>query len=81
MTEIQVIDLQTETIDPNPKIVLAPSPERAAEIVLGVLLVRSGSKQHLRARVYSQHARQPMNMVRLYTKVTDRAAIKGSDAR
>lgn len=69
MTEYRVIDLQTEAIDPNPKIVTASSPEAAAELVLGLKLVRSGNKRDLRARVYSQRPGQPMSMVRLYQKV------------
>jgi hypothetical protein len=71
-TEYRVIDLQTETIDPEPKTVKAGSPEKAAELALGLELVRSGSKQDLHARVYCQHPGQPLTMVRLYTKVADR---------
>lgn len=70
--EYRVIDLQTETIDPEPKTVKASSPEKAAELVLGIELVRSGSKRDLRARVYCQQPGQPLTMVRLYTKVADR---------
>jgi hypothetical protein len=36
--------------------------------VLGVEVVRSGSKRELRARVYFQHPGQPLSMVRLYSK-------------
>lgn len=71
MKEYRVIDLQTETIDPDPKTVTASGPEKAAEMVLGVLLIRSGAKKDLRARVYWQNSDQPMNMVRLYNKVND----------
>lgn len=71
-TEYRVIDLQTETINPEPKTVMASSPEKAAEQALGLHLVRSGSKRDLRARVYCQQAGQPLTMVRLYTKVVDR---------
>lgn len=81
MIKFRVIDLQGGTIDPEPKIVAAQSPERAAEQALGVSLVRSGARQDLRARVYYQHPDQPMNMVRLYTKVADRPAGKGVDVR
>lgn len=81
MIEFRIIGLQTETIDPNPKTVVAPSPERAAELALGLTLVRSGAKQDLRARVYSQHPGQPVNMVRLYTKVTDRRPSENADVR
>lgn len=71
-SDFRVIDLQTETIDPEPKTVKATSPERAAELVLGQQLVRSGAKKDLRARVYFQSAGQPVSMVRLYSKVGDR---------
>jgi hypothetical protein len=65
MNQYRVIDLQTEIIDPEPKTVAAVSPEKAAEMVLGLQLVRSGAKKDLRARVYFQNAGQPMTMVRL----------------
>jgi hypothetical protein len=70
--EFRVIDLHTETIDPTPKTVKAASPEKAAELALGLELVRSGSKSDLRARVYCQMPGQPLTMVRLYSKVADR---------
>jgi hypothetical protein len=50
----------------------ARTPEDAAREALGLRLIRSGSKRDLAARVYWQHSGQPLNMVRLYTKVTDR---------
>ena len=75
MMEYRVIDLQTEVIDPSPKTVQAKSPEHAAELVLGLELVRSGAKQDLRARVYCQHPGQPVSMVRLYTKVSNRKPV------
>ena len=71
MIEFMVIDLQTESIDPEPKTVFANSAERAAELALGLSLVHSGSKNNLRARVYSTRQGQPTSMVRLYTKVSD----------
>lgn len=70
--EYRVIDLQTETIDPESITVQAHSPEKAAELALGLELVRSGAKKDLRARVYCQLPGQPLSMVRLYTKVADR---------
>ena len=76
MTEYRVIDLQTETIDPEPRTVEAQSPEKAAELVLGLELVRSGSRRDLRARVYFQHPGRPLTMVRLYTKVADREDVR-----
>ena len=72
MMEYRVIDLQTEVIDPEPKTVSSSSPEKAAELVLGLDLVRSGAKRDLRARVYYQHPGQPVTMVRLYSKAADR---------
>jgi len=71
-TEYRVVDLETGGIDPEPKTVRASSPEKAAEMALGLELVRSGAKRDLRARVYCQEAGQPLTMVRLYTKVADR---------
>lgn len=71
-TEYRVIDLQTETIDPQPKTVKAVSREKAAELALGLELVRSGAKRDLRARVYCQQPGQPLTMVRLYTKAWHR---------
>ena len=68
MIEYRVIDLQTEVIDPNPPVVKAATPEKAAEIALGVQLTRSGGRNDLRARVYFQTPGQPVSMVRLYTK-------------
>lgn len=70
--EYRIIDLQTEAIDPEPKTVKATSPEKAAAEVLGLELVRSGTKRDLRCRVYYQHPGQPVTMVRLYSKVADR---------
>jgi hypothetical protein len=68
MTEYRVIDLDTQTIDPQPRIVQASSPEHAAELVLGIKLVRSGHKKNLRARVYWRQGTGPTNMVRLYAQ-------------
>lgn len=81
MAQFRIIDLQTETIDPYPKTVVAPSPERAVEIALGLSLVRSGAKHNFRARVYSQHPGQPVSMVRLYTKVADLQPGESADVR
>lgn len=71
MNEYQVIDLRGGTIEPEPKIVLASSPEKAAEEVLGIHLVRSGARKYLKARVYWQNPGQPKNMVRLYSEVAE----------
>lgn len=66
MQDYRVIDLQSEIIDPVPRIVQATSPEAAAELALGVRLVRSGARRELRARVYWQQSGGVTNMVRLY---------------
>lgn len=71
MTAYRVIDLATETIEPEAKIVDAMSPEHAAQLALGVDLVRSGARRNLRARVYSESPGQPKSMVRLYSKVSE----------
>lgn len=75
MNEFRVIDLQTEIIDPEPRIIQAGTPEKAAELVLGVQLFRSGAKKDLRARVYWKQADGITNMVRLY-KPADNALPK-----
>ena len=67
-TQYRVIDLASSAIDPDERIVQSTSPERAVLEVLGVEVVRSGSKRDLRARVYFQHPGQPISMVRLYSK-------------
>jgi hypothetical protein len=69
MTEFRVVDLETgaEVIVPG------RSPEGVALDALGLRLVRSGSPQDLRAKIYFQSAPgQPVTMVRLYTLVADR---------
>lgn len=71
MQEYRVIDLKTDTIDPDPRTVQADGPEQAAELVLGLQLVRSGARRYFRARVYFQVEGQPLCMVRLYEKVDD----------
>lgn len=67
--QYRVIDLANSAIDPDERVVQSTSPERAVLEALGVEVVRSGSKQDLRARVYVQHPGQPVSMVRLYAKV------------
>jgi hypothetical protein len=66
--QYRVIDLADPAIDPDEHLVRSTSPERAVMDVLGVEVVRSGSKRELRARVYFQHPGQPLSMVRLYSK-------------
>lgn len=72
MTSYRVMDLRSDTIDILEHNVPAKSPEDAARTVLGLELVRSGRKPDLVARVYWQTDGQPMNMVRLYSKVAER---------
>ena len=55
MIQYSVIDLQAEIIDPEPKIVAASSPEKAAELILGVVLFRSGVHKDLRARILASY--------------------------
>jgi len=69
MTEYQVIDLRSETIDHEAIKVSASTPEHAAQEALGLHLVRSGAKKDLVARVYWQPQNQPKSMVRLYKQV------------
>lgn len=74
--EYRVVDLATSVIDPGTRIVTSvSSPEAAAELALGVKLVRSGRKTDLRARVYFQHSGDHLTMVRLYTQVADRSQV------
>ena len=51
----------------------ARTPEEAARLAFGEILVRSGRQQDLRAKVYFQHPDQPLSMVRLYRRQEDRA--------
>lgn len=71
MTEYQVIDLRSAIIDPEPIMIEAASPEKAAEKALGIHLVRSGALKDLVARVYWQKTNEPKNMIRLYQQVGD----------
>lgn len=69
----RVVDLRIDPSNGGDVIIEgARTPEDAAREALGLKLIRSGSKRDLAARVYWQHSGQPLNMVRLYTKVTDR---------
>lgn len=73
-TDYRVVDLGSSVIDPDDQIITGVStPEAAAELALGVKLVRSGRKSELRARVYFQASGQPLTMVRLYTPVLEQA--------
>lgn len=65
--EYRVVDLRTEVIDPEERIVTASKPEEAAEMVLGEKVAR-GNQRFAKpiARVYYQKAGQPLTMLRLY---------------
>jgi hypothetical protein len=63
----RVVDLRTDNPDAVDIIIEGVrSPEEAAQQVLGLRVVRSGSKKDLVARVYWQQVGQPLTMVRLY---------------
>ena len=67
----RVVDLRTGVIDATGHIVDGVnSPEAAARDVLHIDVVRSGARKDLVARVYWQTMGSPVNMVRLYRKVT-----------
>lgn len=67
----RVVDLRTEIIDATGHIVDGvSSPEAAARDLLQIDVVRSGARKDLVARVYWQTMGSPLNMVRLYRKLT-----------
>lgn len=70
MREFKVVDLSTSAAAAST--VKAANPEKAAELALGLQLVRSGAPRDLWARVYFQNEGQPMSIVRLYCKVAQR---------
>lgn len=72
-THFRVVDLVTEAGASREMVVQsARSPEDAARLAIGEILVRSGRRQDLRAKVYFQHPEQPLSMVRLYRRQEDR---------
>lgn len=73
--QFRVVDLRSDLIDPDERVVEATSPEAAATAVLGLDVVRSGSKRDLVARVYWRLPDQPTNMVRLYRRVGEPSAL------
>lgn len=73
MPQYQVVDINAVD-EANSPLVHASTPERAAEIVLGVSLVRSGQKRNLRAQVYCQKQGEALTMVRLYSRVSGNSA-------
>lgn len=70
MPIFRVVDLRTMTITPEYN-VEENSPERAAEIALGMKVFRSGGRKNLVCRVYWQ-GREGLNMVRLYNQSGER---------
>lgn len=70
---LRIVDLLSDVLNPKEIVIDAASPEKAAELALGVSLTRSGARRNLRARVYTEQAGQPPSMVRLYGRVDDEA--------
>ncbi|MDP2782006.1 MULTISPECIES: hypothetical protein, partial [Devosia] len=68
IVQYRVVDLTTDEIRPDIH-VTSWCPEAAAEIALGLKLVRSGNKPNLAARVYCQGKDGMVSMVRLYRTV------------
>lgn len=69
----RIVDLRTDPENPQEHFVAsARSPEEAARLAIGEVLVRSGQRKDLRCRVYFQQEGQPTTMVRLYRRVEDR---------
>ena len=68
----RVVDWRTDVIDATGHMIEGvSSPEAAARDVLGMDVVRSGATKDMVARVYWQTMGSPVNMVRLYRKVTN----------
>ena len=65
----RVMDLRQADPEAIDAIIDGASPEEAARKVLGIEVVRSGSKRDLVAKVYWQPVGQPLTMVRLYAKI------------
>lgn len=62
--QFRVVDLRTGVVEPEQEVV-ATTPEQAAELTLGMKLVRAGNRKNLTCRVYWASG-DKMNMVRLY---------------
>jgi hypothetical protein len=67
----RVMDLRQADPEAVDAIIDGASPEEAARKVLGIEVVRSGSKRDLVAKVYWQPVGQPLTMVRLYARIDD----------
>jgi hypothetical protein len=73
VVKYRIVDCRAGQTDGQETIVeAASSPEDAARKAIGEVLVRSGRRSDLRARVYYQYPEQPLSMVRLYAKAIDR---------
>jgi hypothetical protein len=71
--QFRIVDLRSSTDNPVEfSVDRAKSPEEAARLATGEILVRSGHPRDLRVRVYFQQEGQPVTMVRLYRRVEDR---------
>lgn len=75
MLHYRVIDLTNTAIDDKEHVIPARSPEAAAKDLLGIEVVRSGSRQNLVARAYWQNPNQPVSMVRLYRRIQDQQQV------
>ncbi|WEK03364.1 MAG: hypothetical protein P0Y65_14325 [Candidatus Devosia phytovorans] len=69
MQQYRVINMSGTRIEGAAKVVTAASPEKAAALLLGEMLVRDGNPENLRARVYVAEDGQPMQTVSLFRKV------------
>lgn len=67
----RVMDLRQAGPEAIDAVIDGASPEEAARKILGIEVVRSGSKRDLVAKVYWQPVGQPLTMVRLYAKIDD----------
>jgi hypothetical protein len=71
VVQYRVVDVRSDEAE-ELIVTKARSPEDAAFQAIGEMLVRSGRRNELRARVYFQESHQPVTMVRLYRRVEDR---------
>ena len=69
--EYRVVDCRRKGIDPEEIIVRANTPEQAARLALGEVLVRgSAGNKSPRARVYFHSDENQLTLVRLYASET-----------
>lgn len=67
----RVMDLRQAGPEAIDAVIDGASPEDAARKVLGIEVVRGGSRRDLVAKVYWQPVGQPLTMVRLYAKIEE----------